>query len=67
MADYSEQLTTSINRADILADMLCESQLVGVGFIHRGNFQHLFNALLPADGPSHEFGVNIMQDIMSPS
>lgn len=28
-----------------------------VGFIRRGKFYRLFNALLPADDPSQEFGV----------
>ena len=28
-----------------------------VGFIRRGRFHRLFNALLPADDPSHDLGV----------
>ena len=32
-------------------------QVGDVGFIRRGNFHRLFNALLPADDPSHELGV----------
>ena len=32
-------------------------QVGNVGFILRGKFHRLFNALLPADDPSHERGV----------
>ena len=32
-------------------------QVGDVGFIRRGRFYPFFNALLPADDPSHEFGV----------
>ena len=32
-------------------------QVGDVGFIRKGNFHRLFNALLPADDPSHELGV----------
>ena len=32
-------------------------QVGDVGFIRRGKFHRLFNALLPADDPSHERGV----------
>jgi hypothetical protein len=32
-------------------------QIGDVGFIRRGKFHRLFNALLPADDPSHELGV----------
>ena len=32
-------------------------QVGDVGFIRRGNFHRLFNALLPADDPSQELGV----------
>ena len=32
-------------------------QVGDVGFIRRGKFHRLFNALLPADDPSHELGV----------
>ena len=32
-------------------------QVGDVGFIRQGKFHRLFNALLPADHPSHEFGV----------
>ena len=32
-------------------------QVGDVGFIRRGKFHRLFNALLPEDHPSHEFGV----------
>ena len=32
-------------------------QVGDVGFIRRGRFYSFFNALLPADDPSHEFGV----------
>jgi hypothetical protein len=32
-------------------------QVGDVGFIRRGKFHRLFNALLPADHPSHERGV----------
>lgn len=32
-------------------------QVGDVGFIRRGKFHRLFNALLPADDPSHEQGV----------
>ncbi len=32
-------------------------QVGDVGFIRRGKFHRLFNALLPADDPSHECGV----------
>ena len=32
-------------------------QVGDVGFIRRGKFYRLFNALLPADDPSHEHGV----------
>ena len=32
-------------------------QVGDVGFIREGNFCRLFNALLSADDPSHEFGV----------
>ena len=32
-------------------------QVGDVGFIRCGNFHRLFNALLPADDPSHELGV----------
>ena len=32
-------------------------QVSDVGFIRRGKFHRLFNALLPADDPSHELGV----------
>ena len=32
-------------------------QVGDVGFIRRGNFHRLFNALLPADDPSHDLGV----------
>ena len=32
-------------------------QVGDVGFIRTGKFHRLFNALLPADDPSHEFGV----------
>jgi hypothetical protein len=32
-------------------------QVGDVGFIRRGKFHRLFNALLSADDPSHEFGV----------
>jgi hypothetical protein len=56
-------------------------QVGDVGFIRRGKFHRLFNALLPADHPSHErFGVpdnheplkvkieqHIETDILSPN
>jgi hypothetical protein len=32
-------------------------QIGDVGFISRGKFHRLFNALLPADDPSHDLGV----------
>jgi hypothetical protein len=32
-------------------------QVGDVGFIRRGKFHRLFNALLPADDPSHKLGV----------
>ena len=32
-------------------------QVGDVGFTRRGKFHRLFNALLPVDDPSHEFGV----------
>ena len=32
-------------------------QVGDVGFIRRGSFHRFFNALLPADDPSHERGV----------
>ena len=32
-------------------------QVGDVGFIRTGKFHRLFNALLPADDPSHELGV----------
>ena len=32
-------------------------QVGDVGFIRKGKFHRLFNALLPADHPSHEYGV----------
>jgi hypothetical protein len=32
-------------------------QVGDVGFIRKGKFHRLFNALLPADDPSHECGV----------
>ena len=32
-------------------------QVGDVGFIREGRFHRLFNALLPADHPSHELGV----------
>ena len=33
------------------------AQVGDVGFVRRGKFHRLFNALLPADHPSHEHGV----------
>ena len=38
-----------------------------VGFIRRGKFHRLFNALLPADDPSHELGVPEYHEPLVPS
>jgi hypothetical protein len=42
-------------------------QVGDVGFIRMGKFQRLFNALLPADDPSHEFGVPEDHEPLVPS
>ena len=41
-------------------------QIGDVGFIRRGKFLRLFNAMLPADDPSHEFGVPEYHEPFSP-
>lgn len=38
-----------------------------VGFIREGKFHRLFNALLPADHPSHKFGVPEYHEPLTPS
>lgn len=42
-------------------------QVADVGFIREGKFQRLFNALLPADHESHEFGVPEYHEPLVPS
>ena len=42
-------------------------QVGDVGFIRTGKFHRLFNALLPADDPSHEFGVPEDHEPLAPS
>src|SRR6266403_2266570 len=41
-------------------------QVGDVGFIRRGSFHRLFNALLPADHPSHEYGVPEYHEPLGP-
>jgi hypothetical protein len=40
---------------------------IQVGFIRRGKFYRLFNALLPADDTSHELGVPEYHELLVPS
>ena len=42
-------------------------QVGDVGFIREGRFYRLFNALLPADDPSHERGVPEYHEPLVPS
>ena len=42
-------------------------QVGDVGFIREGKFERLFNALLPADDPSHELGVPEYHEPLVPS
>jgi hypothetical protein len=42
-------------------------QVGDVGFVRRGKFHRLFNALLPADDPSHERGVPEFHEPLVPT
>jgi hypothetical protein len=42
-------------------------QVGDVGFIRRGKFHRLFNAMLPADHPSHERGVPEYHEPLEPT
>jgi hypothetical protein len=47
--------------------VFCPAEVGDVGFIREGRFHRLFNALLPADHPSHTLGVPEYHEPLVPS